>query len=172
MLEVLGTLAIYTFFISVIVLTSFALHYLHLLILCMKNRNDNNDNNESLNSSYFPKVTVQIPIYNEYYVVERIIDSVVKFDYPKDCLEIQVLDDSTDKTSELAEESVKFHRDQGINIKFLHRTERVGFKAGALGEGLKIAEGELIAIFDADFMPEEDFLRKTVPFFKNSNIGV
>ncbi len=112
-----------------------------------------------------PHVTVQLPIYNELYVVDRLIDAVAALDYPADKLEIQVLDDSTDETSQLARARASYHRARGIDVRVLHRVDRVGFKAGALRQGLEKARGGLIAIFDADFVPVPDFLRKTVPHF-------
>jgi cellulose synthase/poly-beta-1,6-N-acetylglucosamine synthase-like glycosyltransferase len=114
--------------------------------------------------SDWPKVTIQLPIYNERYVVDRLIDAVAALDYPRDRLEIQVLDDSTDETQQVARAAVERQRALGLPIQYLHRTNRVGFKAGALAEGLRQASGELIAIFDADFLPPPDFLRRTVPY--------
>lgn len=113
-----------------------------------------------------PKVTVQLPIFNEKYVVQRLIDAVCKFNYPTDKLEVQVLDDSTDETVELIAEKVKEWKGAGINIKHIRRPNREGYKAGALQYGLKVAEGEFIAIFDADFLPEPSFLNITLPAFK------
>jgi len=112
----------------------------------------------------WPVVTTQLPIFNEKNVVERLINNVVKLDYPLGKHEIQILDDSTDETIELVAEIVKKHQANGINIKHIRREDRVGFKAGALQYGMNICEGSLLAIFDADFLPESDFLRKTVPF--------
>jgi len=112
-----------------------------------------------------PVVTVQLPIYNERYVVDRLVDAVCAIDYPKDRLEIQVLDDSTDETRDIAELAVRRLAARGYDIKYLHRTDRTGFKAGALDVGLRVARGEFIAIFDADFVPPADFLRRTVPYF-------
>jgi cellulose synthase/poly-beta-1,6-N-acetylglucosamine synthase-like glycosyltransferase len=114
--------------------------------------------------SDWPKVTIQLPIYNERYVVDRLIDAVAALDYPRDRLEIQVLDDSTDETQQVARAAVERQRALGLPIQYLHRTNRIGFKAGALAEGLRQASGELIAIFDADFLPPPDFLRRTVPY--------
>lgn len=111
----------------------------------------------------WPAVTVQLPIYNEFYVVERLIDAVARLDYPREQLQIQVLDDSTDETTRLARARVEHHRGQGLDIQLLHRQDRRGFKAGALSQGLETASGEFIAIFDADFVPPTDFLRRTVP---------
>ena len=112
-----------------------------------------------------PRVTVQLPIFNERYVIERLVDAVAKFDYPRELLEIQVLDDSTDDTRQIASDCVQRFQALGYNIAYLHRTNRVGYKAGALDEGLKVAHGEFIAIFDADFVPAPDFLRRTLPYF-------
>jgi cellulose synthase/poly-beta-1,6-N-acetylglucosamine synthase-like glycosyltransferase len=112
----------------------------------------------------WPKVTIQLPIYNERYVIERLVESVVAFDYPREKLEIQVLDDSTDETQEVARGVVERYRALGVQIEYLHRTNRVGYKAGALQEGLQQASGEYIAIFDADFLPPADFLRRTLPY--------
>jgi len=112
-----------------------------------------------------PSVTVQLPIFNEALVVERLIDAIVGLDYPAYLLQIQVLDDSTDETTEIAQNRVDLYRRQGINIELIHRRDRPGFKAGALKNGLKTATGEIIAIFDADFVPNPDFLKQTVPYF-------
>ncbi|MBI1878794.1 MAG: glycosyltransferase, partial [Chloroflexi bacterium] len=113
--------------------------------------------------SKLPSVTVQLPIFNEALVVERLIDAIARLDYPAHLLQIQVLDDSTDETSEIALARVVEHRRLGLNIELLHRSDRTGFKAGALKNGLETATGEFIAIFDADFVPEPDFLKRTVP---------
>lgn len=112
-----------------------------------------------------PSVTVQLPIFNEALVVERLIESVVRLDYPAHLLQIQVLDDSTDETTEIALACIEHHRRRGINIELVRRPERSGFKAGALKYGLQQAEGEFIAVFDADFVPNPDFLLQTVPYF-------
>ena len=116
-------------------------------------------------------VTIQLPLYNELYVVERLIDSVCEIDYPKDKMEIQVLDDSTDETSKIVAEAVEKKKRLGFGIQHIRRGGREGFKAGALKEGLKIAKGEYIAIFDADFIPHKDFLKKTLSFF-GDNVGM
>ena len=120
----------------------------------------------------YPFVTVQLPVYNELYVVERIIDAAAAFRYPQDKFEIQVLDDSTDETTELVELKIANLRANGINIFHIRRSTRDGFKAGALAHGLLLAKGELIAVFDADFIPPPDFLLKTVPYFENKEVGL
>ncbi len=113
----------------------------------------------------FPLVTIQLPVYNEKYVVQRLIQSVCKMDYPLGRLEIQVLDDSTDETVALISEEVRSWQQQGVNVQHLRRPERTGYKAGALAYGLEQASGEFIAIFDADFLPNADFLQQTLPHF-------
>ena len=120
----------------------------------------------------WPRVTVQLPIYNEMYVVDRLIDAVCALDYPLDKLEIQVLDDSTDETREIVELAVRRQQARGFDITYVHRTDRTGYKAGALDAGLKVVKGEYIAIFDADFVPGADFLRRTVPYFNDSQVAV
>ena len=120
----------------------------------------------------WPTVTVQLPIYNERYVVERLIDAIAAFDYSADRLEIQVLDDSTDETVEIIARRVAHYRAQGVDIRHVRRANRTGFKAGALAYGLEASRGEFVAIFDADFLPAPDFLRKTIPHFANAVIGV
>ena len=120
----------------------------------------------------WPVVTVQLPIFNEMYVADRLIDAVCDLDYPKDRLEIQVLDDSTDETREIAAGAVSRHAARGFNIHYLHRMDRTGFKAGALAAGLETARGQFVAIFDADFIPPADFLRRTVPYFQEPGVGL
>lgn len=119
-----------------------------------------------------PFVTIQLPIFNELYVVERLIDNIVQFDYPRDKYEIHVLDDSTDETLEISRRKVEEYKAKGFNIDLFHRTDRTGYKAGALKEGMQHAKGEFIAIFDADFLPRKDFLRTTIPYFENPKVGV
>ena len=119
-----------------------------------------------------PRVTIQLPLYNERYVLERLIDEIVKIEYPRELLQIQVLDDSTDDTRDFAEALCERYRNIGHPIEYLHRSNREGFKAGALQEGLKTATGEFIAVFDADFIPPPDFLFRTIHHFADAKIGV
>ncbi|RAJ98027.1 cellulose synthase/poly-beta-1,6-N-acetylglucosamine synthase-like glycosyltransferase [Larkinella arboricola] len=119
-----------------------------------------------------PVVTVQLPVYNELYVASRLIDAVANLNYPRSQFEIQVLDDSTDETVAIIAEKVAQYQQQGIDIQHIRRPDRKGFKAGALAYGLDQAKGEFIAIFDADFMPDPDFLLKTVPHFENPKVGI
>ncbi|WP_304066064.1 cellulose synthase family protein [Pedobacter glucosidilyticus] len=127
---------------------------------------------KALSWHHQPKVTVQLPLFNELYVVKRLIKSVCELDYPKELLEIQVLDDSTDDSLALTAQLVKEQQADGFNIKHITRTKNIGFKAGALQHGLEQASGELIAIFDADFVPSQDFLQKLVPYFQDAKLGM
>jgi cellulose synthase/poly-beta-1,6-N-acetylglucosamine synthase-like glycosyltransferase len=120
----------------------------------------------------WPVVTVQLPLYNEMYVATRLIDAVCALDYPRGRLEIQVLDDSSDETREVVARAVERWRAEGADVHHLHRSDRRGFKAGALAAGLAAARGALVAVFDADFVPRPDFLRRTVPFFADPRIGM
>jgi len=125
-----------------------------------------------LHQEHLPFVTIQLPLFNEPFVAERLIDNIVAQEYPRDRFEVQILDDSTDSTTELCEKKAAFHRDRGFDIRVIHRTDRKGFKAGALAEGLVQAKGEFVAIFDADFLPNPQFLQKTVPYFQDEKVGV
>ncbi|MFC3415096.1 cellulose synthase family protein [Algoriphagus hitonicola] len=125
---------------------------------------------QKISPQEWPLVTVQLPVFNELYVAERLIDAVAKLNYPKEKLEIQILDDSTDQTVDLIREKLKDY--PNIHFKYIHRQDRTGFKAGALREGLTVAKGEFIAIFDSDFIPDPDFLQKTIPFFHSDKIGM
>jgi cellulose synthase/poly-beta-1,6-N-acetylglucosamine synthase-like glycosyltransferase len=127
---------------------------------------------ENKPNSDLPFVTIQLPIFNEKYVVKRLIDNIVSIDYPKERMEIQVLDDSTDDTNDIAQKSIEKYRKEGFRIHHITRDDRQGFKAGALKEATKIANGEFIAIFDADFLPEPTFLRKVLPYFNDPKVGV
>lgn len=122
--------------------------------------------------SDFPRVTVQLPIYNEMYVVERLIDAAAALDYPRGRLQIQVLDDSDDQTIPIAQARVDYHRRRGIDIELRRRENRQGFKAGALASALEYATGEFVAIFDADFVPPRTFLRQTIPHLQDPNVGL
>jgi cellulose synthase/poly-beta-1,6-N-acetylglucosamine synthase-like glycosyltransferase len=156
----------------------YSLTQLNLVYLCMKFRKKVRSlacedlPGDAWYHLYVPRVTVQLPIFNEMYVVERLIDSVSRFDYPKDKFEIQVLDDSTDETCTLIEKKVENLKAMGLDISHIKRVNRTGYKAGALANGLALAKGELIAIFDADFLPSADFLLRTVPYFKDCRLGV
>jgi len=152
----------------------YALAQLNLLFnyLSAQKKTDNDVLYDFSNPSEIPYITIQLPVYNEIYVMERLLENIAKIDYPKNKLEIQVLDDSTDESLISTAIHIKNLQVSGLNIQHILRDNRLGFKAGALKEGLKSAKGEFIAIFDADFLPSPNWLRKTVPYFKNPNIGV
>lgn len=125
-----------------------------------------------LDREQVPFVTIQLPLFNEPYVAERLIDNIAALDYPSDRFEVQILDDSTDNTTALCEKKASLYRDRGLNIRVIHRTDRQGFKAGALAEGLVEAQGDFIALFDADFLPDPQFLQRTLPYFQHERVGV
>jgi cellulose synthase/poly-beta-1,6-N-acetylglucosamine synthase-like glycosyltransferase len=125
----------------------------------------------SFSEADLPVITVQLPLFNEMYVVQRLVKAVTEIEYPREKLQIQVLDDSTDETVKLAEETVENYKALGFDIEYVHRADRTGFKAGALENGMKTAKGELLAIFDADFVPKPDCLRKLVDFFTDPMVG-
>ena len=122
--------------------------------------------------SDLPRITIQLPMFNERYVIERLIDAVCEIRYPREKLQIQVLDDSIDETQKIAADAVARKREQGFDIVYIHRDDRTGFKAGALEAGLKTATGEFVAVFDADFVPQPDFLERTIHFFTNEKVGM
>jgi cellulose synthase/poly-beta-1,6-N-acetylglucosamine synthase-like glycosyltransferase len=152
----------------------YALAQLNLLFnyLSSKKAEDNSPKFDFSNPDEIPFVTIQLPVYNEMYVMKRLLKNIAKIDYPNDKLEIQVLDDSTDETVETTRAQIEKLQSKGLDIKHITRTDRKGFKAGALKEGLKTAKGEFIAIFDSDFLPKKDWLKRTVPYFKDDAIGV
>jgi len=160
--------------LSLLLIFMYALSQLNLLFNYITSKRDtpNALDFESLDVADAPYITIQLPIYNEMYVVERLLRNISKIDYPKDKLEIQVLDDSTDESITFTKDYIEKLQKTGLDIKHITRLNRIGFKAGALKAGLKIAKGEIIAIFDADFLPEKNWLKKTVPYFKDESIGV
>jgi cellulose synthase/poly-beta-1,6-N-acetylglucosamine synthase-like glycosyltransferase len=159
------------YFIVLILLASYGLHRYVLVYLYYKNRKNRTTEPASLFTE-LPRVTVQLPMFNERYVAERLIDCICKLKYPADKIEIQVLDDSTDETVEVVRNLVERYAALGHSITYHRRTNREGFKAGALQEGMKTARGEFIAIFDADFTPPEDFLLKTIHHFADPKIAM
>ncbi len=150
----------------------YSLIQLHLVILYVRSKYKSVYSESNITESDFPFVTVQLPIFNEMYVVERLINAVAQFDYPKDRFEIHVLDDSNDETLEITAKKVSSLQRQGYQIEQVTRNDRTGYKAGALAKGLEKAKGEFIAIFDADFIPTSDFLQRTLPYFKDKNVGL
>ncbi|CAM1373912.1 Glycosyl transferase family 2 [Tenacibaculum litopenaei] len=165
-------ITVYT--ISLVLILMYALAQLNLLFNYLKARKktDNASKFDLTNPEEVPFVTIQLPVFNELYVMERLLDNIAKLRYPREKLEIQVLDDSTDESVLSTAAHIKRLQATGLDIQHIRRENRQGFKAGALKEGLAIAKGEFIAIFDADFLPKPCWLEKTVPYFKDQAIGV
>jgi cellulose synthase/poly-beta-1,6-N-acetylglucosamine synthase-like glycosyltransferase len=159
------------YFIVLILLAGYGVHRYILVYLYYKHRK-NRTTDPAACFDDLPRVTVQLPIFNEQYVVERLLESICKLKYPREKLDIQVLDDSTDETVEVARGLVERYAALGNPISYHHRTNREGFKAGALAEGMKTAQGEFVAIFDADFTPPEDFLMRVIHHFTDPKIGM
>jgi cellulose synthase/poly-beta-1,6-N-acetylglucosamine synthase-like glycosyltransferase len=159
-----------SYFIALSILFIFGLHGFLLLYYHRKYKDNIMEPKSELEE--IPLVTIQLPLFNEYYVVERLINSVCEIDYPKEKMEIQVLDDSTDETVDLVEKIVNEKKADGFDIEHIRRKTREGFKAGALKEGLKNAKGGFVAIFDADFIPQKSFLKNTLKFFADEKIGM
>lgn len=170
----LSILLMAVYAICLILIFLYALSQLSLLInyIRQKNKKSQDPIFDLDNPDEVPYVTIQLPVYNELYVMERLLDFVSNIEYPKGKLEIQVLDDSTDESLEITTKKIALLCEEGHDIVHLRRTNRSGFKAGALKEGLKTAKGDFIAIFDADFTPKKDWLLQTIPYFKNEKIGV
>jgi len=166
------TLILVLYFFVLSILAIYGWHRYYLVHLYTKNRDKVPGDLPPLARKDLPQVTIQLPIYNEMYVADRLIDTVCEMDYPRELLEIQVLDDSTDETTEIAELAVRRHAARGFDIKYLHRVDRTGYKAGALEAGLRTAKANYIAIFDADFIPPKDFLLKTLPHFNDPQTGM
>ncbi|MBK6770771.1 MAG: glycosyltransferase [Ignavibacteria bacterium] len=169
------SLILSAYIISLTILFFFGSHGFNMIYYYFKTfnkRTEDLDEKDFIMDEY-PVVTVQIPLYNEQYVITRLIDSVLRLDYPKDKLEIQILDDSTDETTQIIDNHIKKYREQGFDIAHIHRTNREGYKAGALKIGLETAKGEFVAVFDADFIPRKKFLKRTIPYFsKDKMLGL
>jgi cellulose synthase/poly-beta-1,6-N-acetylglucosamine synthase-like glycosyltransferase len=159
------------YFVVLILLAFYGMHRYQLVYLYFKHRR-NAVKEPPFHFADLPKVTVQLPIFNEQYVIDRLVDCVCKFDYPNNKLEIQVLDDSTDETVEVARAVVDRYAAMGLDISYHHRTNREGYKAGALDAGLKVSSGEFVAIFDADFTPRPDWLQRVIHHFADPQIGM
>lgn len=171
---ILETIIIIIYSTALILIFMYALAQLNLLFNYLSAQKEQNKSPkfDFSNPKEIPFVTIQLPVYNELYVMERLLENISKIDYPNHKLEIQVLDDSTDESLRSTAEHIKELQASGLKIHHVIRDDRKGFKAGALKEGLKTAKGEFIAIFDADFLPKTDWLKRTIPFFKDSEIGV
>ncbi|WP_019037816.1 cellulose synthase family protein [Psychroflexus tropicus] len=167
---ILSYIIIGLYAISLFVILIYSLLQLQLVINYKK---DKKIKKEAPNDpKFWPKVTIQLPLFNEQYVVKRLLTAVANLDYPEDQLEIQILDDSTDVSKEYTENLALELKEKGLEANYIHRTDRKNFKAGALKEGLVDAKGEFIAIFDADFLPPRNWLKKTIPHFNTPKIGV
>ncbi|MGO8933718.1 MAG: cellulose synthase family protein [Terracidiphilus sp.] len=164
-------LVLLPYFAVMFVLSLYGLHRYAMAYHYFKFRKNYNPN-PPMHFDELPRVTVQLPIFNEQFVIDRLIEAVCAMEYPREKLEIQVLDDSTDETCEVASAIVERYAALGHNIAYVHRTNRHGFKAGALDAGLKVAKGEFIAIFDADFVPSPDWLMKVIQHFAEPQIGM
>jgi cellulose synthase/poly-beta-1,6-N-acetylglucosamine synthase-like glycosyltransferase len=164
------TLTLAAYFFVLIILAVYGWHRYYLVYLYMRHRDQQPKAGPPLTPT--PVVTIQLPLYNEMYVADRLIESVARIEYPRELLEIQVLDDSTDETRNIAEQAVRRLAAEGVDIKYLHRTDRGGYKAGALEAGLTVARGEFVAIFDADFLPTPDFLTRLMPHFADPKVGM
>ena len=162
--------------IALIYITGYCLLQMHLLYKYSKNRKSSVSKTSKgageMSPDELPFVTIQLPIYNELYVIERLIDRITEFEYPRNKFEIHILDDSTDETVHIVQKKVAYYKKRGFQIEQIRRQDRKGFKAGALREATQKARGEFIAIFDADFIPRRDFLLKTIPYFRNPEVGV
>ncbi|MBT8287948.1 MAG: glycosyltransferase [Bacteroidia bacterium] len=171
---IVETAVIIIYSLALILIFLYALAQLNLLVnyLTAKQKNSKAPKFNLENPDEIPFVTIQLPVYNELYVMDRLLDNIAKLDYPRDKFEIQVLDDSTDESLQSTARHIAQLQESGLDIKHVLRDDRTGFKAGALKEGLKTAKGEYIAIFDADFLPNPDWLKRTIPYFKDSEIGV
>lgn len=170
-----GYLMLLIYFVAMSAVTFYCLLQFHLLYLYKRYHKQNPEiqyKKYELGDENVPFVTVQLPMYNEQYVAERIIDCVVQQDYPKSRYEIHILDDSTDETKELVAAKVAEYKAKGFNIEHIHRVNRQGYKAGALQEAMPNAKGDYIAIFDADFAPRPDFLRTTIAYFEDPKVGI
>ena len=171
---ILETTIIVIYSIALLLILMYALAQLNLLFnyLSSKKKHTKSLTLDISNPDEVPYVTIQLPVYNELYVMDRLLENIALIEYPKEKLEIQVLDDSTDESLAETAIHIKKLRQKGLDIVHVLRNDRKGFKAGALKEGLKTAKGEFIAIFDADFLPKKDWLQRTIPYFKDTEIGV
>ncbi|MEO5673975.1 MAG: cellulose synthase family protein [Chitinophagales bacterium] len=174
LIEIIAMAIVFIYSVASLFIFSYSIMQMNLVIVYLKNKLKDGKayTGKQLKAGSEPLVTVQLPIYNEIYVAERLLDCITTLEYPVDKLEIQVLDDSDDETAELIATKVSEYRKKGFNINHVLRHNREGFKAGALAYGLKGAMGEFIAIFDSDFLPQKDFLKKTIPVFDDDKIGM
>jgi cellulose synthase/poly-beta-1,6-N-acetylglucosamine synthase-like glycosyltransferase len=166
-LHLVGTIF---YFAMLVCLSCYGIHRYWMIFLYLRHRREVPQPAGQLPE--LPKVTVQLPLYNEMYVADRLLDAVAALDYPQNKIEVQVLDDSTDETTGIVARKVAQLRERGFEVYHIHRTNRLGYKAGALENGLHQATGEFVAIFDADFVPQPDLFQKTIHYFSDPNIGM
>jgi cellulose synthase/poly-beta-1,6-N-acetylglucosamine synthase-like glycosyltransferase len=166
------TLILASYFFVLVILALYGWHRYYMVYLYMRHKHEVPVPQAEYDHASLPVVTIQLPLYNEMYVVDRLVDAVCAIDYPREKLEIQILDDSTDETRGIAEAAARRHATAGIDIKYIHRSDRSGYKAGALEAGMQVARGEFIAIFDADFVPKRDFLMATVHHFTDAKVAL
>jgi cellulose synthase/poly-beta-1,6-N-acetylglucosamine synthase-like glycosyltransferase len=172
---IVETIVMVIYSVALLLIFLYALAQLNLLFNYLRARRSPKENTQLFDLSdaqQVPHVTIQLPVYNELYVMDRLLETISKIEYPKEKLEIQVLDDSTDESFETTAAHIAKLQATGLDIKHITRNNRKNFKAGALKDGLRAAKGEFIAIFDADFMPKPNWLQRTIPHFKNQEIGV
>jgi len=171
---IVASFIVIVYILALLLVFAYALIQLNLTInyIRFKRQKNGSSSRAMMGDDHFPFVTIQLPVYNEMYVIERLLDCIAKMDYPLEKFEVQVLDDSTDESVAISKRKVQELQRKGIDIKHITRKDRKNFKAGALKEGLKVAKGEFIAIFDADFLPSKDWLKQTIIFFQNEQIGV
>lgn len=170
-LNLLLIVVVFFYSIALLFIFLYSMAQAHLLYKYLMFKKKKENDKKSI-TSFEPTVTVQLPIYNELYVVERLIDAVARFSYPKNKFEIQVLDDSTDETTDIIQRKIQEWKQKEIDIVHIRRENRMGYKAGALKNGLEKAKGDFIAIFDADFIPSENFIKDTIAYFADKKIGM
>lgn len=174
MITVVGNIIFGIYLVALVYVTMYCLIQFHLLVHYKMHhwKKGKLSEEQSLSEGEYPMVTVQLPIFNEQYVVERLIDNIILIDYPREKIEFHILDDSTDETLAISQRKIDEYKKKGYNIELLTRTDRSGYKAGALKEATPQAKGEFICIFDADFLPHPSFLKKTMPYFNQKDVGV
>lgn len=166
------SLVITLYLVTLAVLALYGVHRTALLWAYLRHRSDDVSPRKRYDEADLPTVTVQLPMFNERFVARRLIDAVGELDYPKDRLEIQVLDDSTDATTDIARARCEALRHEGLDVRYIHRSDRAGYKAGALEAGLRSARGELLVVFDADFVPQPSVIRTLVHHFTDPSVGM
>jgi cellulose synthase/poly-beta-1,6-N-acetylglucosamine synthase-like glycosyltransferase len=172
-MNTLAAITVTAYFAILLLLSLYGIHRYFILFLYFKHyKFGPRRETPSMDPADYPTVTIQLPLYNEYYVARRVIEATARIRYPRHLLRIQILDDSTDDTRVEARAASEELRARGIRVEYYHREDRTGYKAGALKEGLAATDDELVAVFDADFVPPEDFLERTVPHFQDPGVGM